>query len=468
MAKTYQDYEEAIKTGSVAAFLADVIAEHRSTKLYKTATIADAYNKQLNVTIMNFTKKLYSMDGSELVDFTASNTKICSNFFHRLNSQRCSYSLGNGVSYVDPTGDNSKSDEIKKKLGLDADYQIYQAAYKALIHGVSFVFLNMDKIHVFPITEFAPLYDEETGALRAGVRFWRVAKDKPLNVVFYEKEGYSRYKAENVGSDSALKLVENRRSYKQTYTYTPIDGYEIIDGENYSDFPIVPMWGSEKHQSTLVGMRGAIDSYDLIKCGFADDLKDVALIYWIVNGAANMTDDELSHMRDRILFNHIAYVDEDAGSIQPHTQDVPYTSRDVFLNRTRSDLYEDFAALDVHTVSAGATNDHIDMAYQSKDEEAAEFEHQIAVALRGVLALLDIEATPVFKRMKVSNQMEQVQMVAMESQWLDQETILHMLPNVKEDQIPEIMERLAEMEQDMFNKMAEAKEGPLDNEDGEE
>ena len=36
---------------------------------------------------------------------------------------------------------------------------------RVLIHGVSFLFWNVDRLHVFPLTEFAPLWDESTGAL---------------------------------------------------------------------------------------------------------------------------------------------------------------------------------------------------------------------------------------------------------------------------------------------------------------
>ena len=49
---------------------------------------------------------------------------------------------------------------------------------------------------------------------------------------------------------------------------------EVVGEENYSALPIVPLWGSRLKQSTLVGNRQAIDSYDLVYSGFADDLRD--------------------------------------------------------------------------------------------------------------------------------------------------------------------------------------------------
>lgn len=54
-------------------------------------------------------------------------------------------------------------DDDVKKIGLNA-----------LIHGISFPFWNLDHIDVFAATEFAPIWDETSGALMAGIRFWRL------------------------------------------------------------------------------------------------------------------------------------------------------------------------------------------------------------------------------------------------------------------------------------------------------
>ena len=58
-----------------------------------------------------------------------------------------------------------------------------------------------------------------------------------------------------------------------------------------------------------------------------------------------------------------------------------------------------------------------------------------------LLALLGIEDEPVFHRQRITNQLEQVQMVAQEAQWLDRETILQKLPNVSPDEIAGILAR---------------------------
>lgn len=439
-ALTYQDYQSATNNGtsSVPQFVLAAISSHTNSDDYKLAVIADKYDRQQNVTIREFTRTVYSLSGVEVKDFTASNNRLCSNFFNRLNTQRCLYSLGKGVSFVG-VGESGE-DETKKMLGPDFDHVIKEAGYYALIHGVSFLFKDMDATHVFKLTEFVPLLDEDTGELRAGIRWWQLDKSKPLVAVLYEEDGFTKFRSDD---EDGLVVTQEKRAYKTTYETIPYDGSEEVVGEeNYGSLPIVPMYGSRLKQSTLVGMREAIDAYDLIRSGFANDLQDCAQIYWIINNAGGMDDADLMRFRDRLKLQHVAVVDgaEGAGAT-PYTQDVPFQARQAFLAEIRNGIYEDFGALDVHTVAAGATNDHIDAAYQPMDENAADFESWVSDAIRRILALSGIEDEPVFSRTRISNQLEQAQMVLSEAQYLDRETVLKKLPNITPEEVQVIIER---------------------------
>lgn len=446
-ALTYQDLERAQDR---PAFVLAAIRQHQSSRAFRCALDADQYDRQRNVTVRRYVQTIFDLTGSRLLDFTASNSRISSNFFHRLNTQRVMYSLGQGVSFIGP--DDDGEDATKAALGSHFDRDLMEAAYLALIHGVSFGFWNLDRLYVFPLTEFVPFWDEREGTLRAGARFWRLSPDDPMQVVLYEEDGYTRFESRQDGSDSSterLVMVEDLRPYKERVRWTEAGGEEVVAGENYSALPVVPMWGSRLHQSTLVGMRAAIDSYDLIRSGFANDLRDCAQIYWTISNAGGMTDSDLQRFMDRLRLMHVAVVDSDEGqAVSPSVQEPPYAARKQYLDDIRAQIYEDFGALDVHTVAAGATNDHIDAAYQPMDEEASDFEYQVSEFVQQILSLQGIDDSPVFHRSRISNQAEQVSMVVQEAQWLDQETILRKLPNVRPDEVPGILDRLAEEEQD--------------------
>ena len=441
---TFQDFEKA---DDKAKFVLSAISTYRNSDEYRMAELADEYDAQRNVTIQQTVRKLYTASGAVTEDPTVANNKIACNFFNRLNTQRCMYSLGNGVTFIDPyEAAKGAVDETKELLGRHFDHVLREAGYHALIHGWSYLFWDLDRVHEFTMREFVPLVDEYDGSLRAGIRFWQLDSTRPMNAVLYEQDGYTTYQ-----TDANGRLVETKpkTAYKVTYVYTEADddALEVIE-ENYSSLPIVRMYGSRLKQSTLVGMREAIDSYDLIQSGFANDLSDCAQIFWLVENYGGMDDEDLAEFLEKLKLNHVANVDTASGGhVTPYTQEIPHEARKAYLDDIRARIYEDFGGLDVHTVAAGATNDHIDAAYQPLDENAADFEHWVSDAITQLLALQGIEDTPVFKRQRISNQKEQVEMLVQEAAWLDEATILRKLPNLTPDEVVAVM--LANEDEDM-------------------
>lgn len=448
---TYQDFI-AEPEAKRPDFLRKLIEQHDASELVQTARDADLYDQQRNITINEYIQKLYTASGISVENYVASNNKIASNFFRRLNTQRNTYLLGNGVTF---TGD--ENGQIKARLGEKFDTNIKRAGYLGLIHGVSFIFWNLNKTHVFPVTQFAPLWDETDGTLRAGVRYWRLDKDKPMIAVLFEEDGYTKYRTDGSGTD--LIEAEPKKAYKQIYAKAPADSEAVVVGEeNYSALPIVPLWGSSLHQSTLIGMRQAIDSYDLVRSGFANDLEDCAQIYWLLENYGGMRDKDLEQFRDRIRLQHIAVADtSDGGKVQGYTQEVPYQARQTYLDSIRAGIYEDFGGLDVHTVAAGATNDHIEAAYQPMDEQADDYEYQLIECIQQLLKLAGQpdNVQPIFKRNRIANQRENVEMLMLAAEYLDEETIVSKLPFVSPDEIQQILERRNTEQQSRIKRQEE-------------
>ena len=442
MMYTFQDFE---KETDREGFLSRLIRAHEASELVRVAREADEYDRQRNTMIRNFVQKIFTASGSKVENLVASNNKRASNFFRRLNVQRCTYSLGNGVTFSD--------DKTKEKLGKDFDTQLKTAAYQALIHGVSFMFFNVDHVHAFPVTEFAPLYDENTGVLRAGVRYWRLATNRPATAVLYEEDGYTVFTAEN-GND--YKEREEKRGYKVTYSKAEADAVAVIVGEeNYGVLPIVPLWGSELKQSTLVGMKDGIDNYDLISNGWCNDLSDCAQVYWIVENYGGMSEKERAEFRARLMYHHIAGADtQDGGKITPYTQEIPFAAREAYLNMLRRDIYNDFGALDVSSISSAAkTATEINAAYQPLDENADDFEYQIITSVQQLLALIGIDDTPEFKRNRVSNQLEQVELLNIEAGMVpfDHETLLNKFPNFTPEEVAAALGRIVDAQAERVN-----------------
>lgn len=430
---TYQEFLEEKNKGKTAEFIARAISAHEADEIVVTAKDADEYNRQRNPTIKRFVQTIFSASGAKLENVVASNKKRASNLFRRLNVQRNTYSLGNGVTFT--------QEGTKEQLGGDAfDTILFKAGYKALIHGVCFLFLNVDRVHMFPVTEFCPMYDEMTGEMMAGIRYWRLDEKKPMTAVLYEPDGYTVYVAEK-GND--YKETEIKRAYILKTKKAPADETAVIAlEENYGGaLPIVPLWGSELRQSTLIGMKDGIDNYDLISNGWANDLSDCAQIYWILENYGGMNEVDKANFRASLLYQHVANIDtQDGGKVTPYTPEIPYAAREAYLNMLRRDIYDDFGALDVSQISGGEkTATEIRAAYQPMDENADDFEYEIIECVKKLLALKGVEDAPQFKRNRIANMREEVEIVLEEAQYLDDETVLELLPNITPEMVKEIL-----------------------------
>ena len=393
-------------------FVYQVITEHKASPLFKVAKIADDYDRQFNTTIMAYQKALYTLQGRPTEDKWSPNYKLASNFFARFITQENQFLLGNGVTW--------QNEATEKKLGKDFDTRLQQAGRAALSGGVSFGFWNLDKLQVFTVLEFAPLVDEENGAMRSGVRFWQISSDKPLRATLYEEDGYTDY----IWEDGTGKILKEKRPYIQITRTSQADGTEIYDGENYQSFPIVPLWGNPKHQSEILGIRAQIDAYDIVKSGFANDL-DTAQVYWILHNTGGMDDLDLAQFIERLHVVHAATVDDSAGTaVDAHTVEIPSESREKLLDRLERDLYRDFMALDVDNIANGAaTATQIRAAYEPMNSKADEYEYCVIQFLQGVLKIVGLEDNPTFQRSYMINTQEEIQSVVTAAQYLPEDYV---------------------------------------------
>jgi hypothetical protein len=405
-------------------FIRQCITAHEASDLFKTAKIGNEYLKEQNTTIVNAQKTLVTKTGQIVQDKWSPNHKTASNFFNRFVTQETQYLLGNGVTW--------QSESTGKKLGQDFDVRLQQVAKAALAGGLAFGFFNIDHVEIFAPAGtsvdpayFIPLYDENNGSLRAGIRYWRLDTSKPLRATLYEEDGFTECiwnrRDVNGKTDEEGAILQPKRAYKLNTKTTEADGTKIYSGENYPSFPIIPLWGNPLHQSELVGLREKIDAYDLLQNGFVNDL-DSAQIYWIIKNANGADNEELAQFLDQLRSMHAANTGE-MTDIQPVTIDIPYNAREVILNRLERQLYKDFRALDTEAIAGGAaTATQIKAAYEPMEIKSSEFEGCVLDFLYGLLKVAGIEGEkPSFTRTRIVNTQEEVTTVLAASSLLGDE-----------------------------------------------
>ena len=441
--KTYQDFLEVAEKSDLERmeFVLSAINDHKNSDLYQQAKIAREYDEHRNVTIITVQKLLYTLSGKAIPDNYSANYKLRSAFFPIFMRQETQYLLSNGVIL--------KNAENKKRLGKKFDNQIQDLARSALVGGVAYGFWNLDHLEVFTALEFVPLLDEENGSLRAGIRFWQVAANKPLRATLYEPDGFTQFIRR---SGKEMEILAPKRGYISVEASSEVDGTEILEYQNYPGFPIIPMYGNRARQSELVGQREAIDCYDLIKSGFADTVDDASIIYWTISNAGGMDEIDMARFKETMRRIGVGLVDDDGAKAEAHTLTIPVEAREALLSRLSDDLYRDFQMLDTTKIQGGQkTATEITAAYQQMDNKVDEFEYCVGDFLYQLFALIGIDDDPTFTRSKIVNQLEQTQMVLLAASYLDDETILSKLPWLTQEEIANILKRKSAEELERYS-----------------
>jgi hypothetical protein len=437
-------------------FVRQVIKGHISSRPFKTAKIADDYDRHRNKTICDFQKLLYTVSGKAVPDAYGANYKLSSNFFNRFVTQEVQFLLGNGVQWENGSG----------QLGEDFDTRLQEIAKDALVHGVAFGFVNYDHLEVFSFLEFAPLYDEENGALRAGVRFWQIDSSKPLRATLYEEDGYTDYIWNTKDNNEFGTILTGKRSYTQKVRTSIADGTMIYDGENYPAFPIVPLWGNLHRQSELLGIREQIDAYDLIKSGFCNTVDEASYIYWTLQNNGGVDDVDLAQFVERIKTVHAANV-PDAGKAEAHTIEAPYASREALLDRLRADLYEDYMALDTKNLASGAvTATQIRAAYEPINSKADQLEYCVHDFIDGINAVRGVTDQATFTRSMLVNVQEEITSLVSAGQYLDQSYVTEKIMTILGD-ADRAEDVLKQMDADDLQRLGGDNE-PQEGEEGNE
>ena len=427
--KSAQDLKAVGKSEPArGAFCLDAVSALMASDGWRIARDAEEYYRHRNPTIARVQKKVYNLLGEAVPDVFRPNHKIPSRYYYYFITQQVQYLLGNGVS-LPGTG-------TKDALGAGFDRALQRAAAFALNAGTAFGFWNENRLEVFPLASpdepcFCPLWDEETGALGAGIRFWRLGPGKPLRMTLYEKDGITEYIAEAGGEKNGrtVRLLAAKRDYRQRREVSE-NGEVWVNAGNPDRLPVVPLFNVNR-QSELVGARAALDAYDLLLSGLVNNTDEGNLIYWVLKNCNAMDEEDDAAFLAGLRRTRVVHADGDDGaSVEAHTVEIPYDASETAIARLRSQLFDDFMALDVKQISSGTpTATQIAAAYEPLNAKTDAFEYCVLEFLEGILPLAGIpaDAHPSFRRSVIANQREEIGNILSAAPYLDTETVTEQL-----------------------------------------
>lgn len=457
---TYQDLE-VLKDNEKSRmdFIRSVVNQHKSSDAYKVAADAELYYAKKNPTILRYQKVIQNAIGQTIPDIWSANYKLTHGFFRQFVLQQVQYVLSNGITF--------EGKDTKQKLGSSFDNAIQTLAKKAAVDGVSYGFWDLDHLEVFSFVDtakepgFAPLLDEDSGLLRAGVRYWKPSSETS-RYTLYEMEGYTDY-IERKGEE--MEAMGERKPYVRLIRKDGL-GEEQIGGKSYPGFPIIPMYANDLKESELVGIRPSIDCYDFIVSGMANSVDDTSVFYWTLQGTGGMDDVDLVNFVNRMKQLKAVVLDRNV-TAEAHTLAVPVEANKLLLDYLKADMYENMMLMNPEkALSGNMTATAIRLAYQQQDDKSGDLEFCIRDFIERLLELVGIEDEPSFKWNRIANQTEETQMVMAAANYLDDEAVLKHLPWLTPEEVDEILKR--KDAEDLNRLTAEMVEPPEDGEDEEE
>lgn len=442
---TYQDWQ---RMGGGPENARRIVESYKASAFFHGALMASEYFSGHNPTLDNKyllkiqTKEERDEDGfvTKKADFVSfPGNRVPSNFLRRFVCQQNQFLLGNGVTL--------ENTALKKRLGRGFDVILQQVGERALLHGVSYGYWNLDHLETIaaakdPNSGCVGLLDELTGAVGAAIQFWQLSSNRPLYLRIFEVDGISVYRHEK----GEFREEQAKRPYKLS-VYRDDTGASVIGGESYSSLPIIPLYANDEHESELTpSIKSKIDLYDKITSDFGDNLDRANDVYWVLNnfgGSASQALEMVQEIRELKLAMTISD-GTGSSSIEPHTFEVPYQARKTALELLEKALYQDYMALSMNELTGGSlTNVAIQAAMTNLNLKCDHYEWQCFAFVQQILALIGVDTEEIsFQRQQITNRSETVDDIYTMRSDIDQETALKLNPYISQDDIPGIMEAL--------------------------
>lgn len=378
---TFQDFLAAENRED---FLLQAIAEHENSEKYKIGQLAAEFYAGNDPILEKVKKIVYDLNGMAHKDYFSADSKLKTSYYQIFAMQTVSYSFGNGVAF--------ENEEIKKKLCSSFDADINDWVTYAVNDGEAYAYVTENKITPMSIGSdktkpiFVPLVDVETGAVKAGFKYWRLDDDKPLRITLYEPQGYTEY--EQPYGDK-LSAISGLKAYKGTITtFEAFD--DVINAETVEGIPIVKL-SFFNNQSYIANKVNMLTEYNALLSKLSSNSRENDLIYWIIKNCGGMDELDDNAFLMKIIQSHVAHLDE-GQEAEPKQLVAPHEGILAALETLRKQLFYDFAAIDFERMSGGnITTYEIKQAYANKDLYADRFEMNFARAMEQVLKLMGYE-----------------------------------------------------------------------------
>ena len=405
---TFNDLLKATTEQERINFVQQAIMERQKSDDYRMAEKAMLYYMGENPDIAAFEKYIYDLKGIAHKDYITANSKIRNGYYPLIIDEAVSHLLANGVGF--------KDDSTKDKLGVNFDDKIKELYREALICGVAYGFYDGEKTIRIPYLQFAPILDDYSGMLRAGVYWTQIDSKKPLTVYFYEEDGYTVYVQEY---GELMQVAQEKESYVVNYLGNEVEGKYAFENASSSYLPIYPLYNLTG-KSNIIGSLEILIALDLMASQLVNNVSQSELVYWVLKNYGGMDDVADANFIINLVKSHVIHVDDD-GDATPHQLEVAFEANDTAYTRLKAMLFENLRGVNHEVMEAGnLTATAINSAYSRLRNFSGLIESNVFEFIRGLLRIagMDLSETITFEYNETINATEAINNTIASAPWL--------------------------------------------------
>ena len=329
----------------------------------------------------------YYIDGSEVIDGSASNNKLSHNYHKIIVDQKVAYVVGNPIVFE--TEDEKLGQVLEAELGDYFNDIISQLVKGAANKGVDYLHVYFDSegnlsYVIVPAEQIIPIYDTQFDS-----KLVSVLRYYPFEFVKPDGNKETRYKVEwwtgqNVtyytqGADGEYMLDPDKSPNPRAHWYKYNDTEpDKKTGQSWGRVPFIMLKNNDEMTPDLNQYKSLIDDYDLQTSDASNNLADIQDLVWILKGYEGTSLSEF--MRNLKVHKAINIAPEEHAGATAEAADIPTEAREKHLERLDEDIFTFGMALNIKTDKFGNSPS--------------------GIALKFLFTLLDLKSSTLIRKMK--------------------------------------------------------------------
>jgi SPP1 family phage portal protein len=324
-------------------------------------------------------KRTYFVEGNEITDLSATNTKLPHPFFKILVDQKSSYIAGNPITIGLDEGELSETEQEDFQNALDTVLGnrfnklmvewITGAAQKGL-EWLHFFIDGLGKLNfiIIPAEQIFPVFDTQYENRLIGIiRYYTYdyigesGNLQKLNKVEWWTDKNVEYWEQEAGGTYIHDPFYDFNPGPHWYTYSTLSPSEkkpnywgqknksnqgIADDEQIGVIPFIPLYNNSTWNTDLEPIKALVDAYDSVMSGWCDDLEDFQELILVVKGFLGLSEQakeglsELALFKKQLKTQKVINIDAQPGAgVESLKSEIPVEAKEKFLTIVRKEIF---------------------------------------------------------------------------------------------------------------------------------